>query len=340
MSFYVTLPSNSSMEFYPDNVITNFTTQLKIPIKFDVPYEVALVEISFNQSWKKKLGYLNFSFNGSQYKFIVEPGDGELFEATIERLNKKLQDTMIPLYIVHLSRAKPNINVAIETEKFKQSQDFPKIIYKDKLLRFECNPTSFFKFEGYVASFLNVIDQELDTNTKPIPIENITLTGTQAIYVYTDIVDFQFVGDSFAPLLRTVVTQEDKASVSCVRYDNPHYVPVKINSDLFNVTIFQNEIIASDMNEQFEYHLGHKNGLVSHNQDKNLTTKPQDFKILDYQNQKVVDSGKEKKICKYRKKWSEEEDILILIGFFCYQNSWQNIELYVIKERSAKMIKE
>ena len=66
MSFYVTLPSNSSMEFYPDNVITNFTTQLKIPIKFDVPYEVALVEISFNQSWKKKLGLLNFSYNGNQ----------------------------------------------------------------------------------------------------------------------------------------------------------------------------------------------------------------------------------------------------------------------------------
>ena len=76
-----------------------------------------------------------------------------------------------------------------------------------------------------------------------------------------------------------------------------------------------------------------------HNLDKKLPTNIQNFEILNNQN-KEVNSDKEKKLDKNRKKWTEEEDIKILIGFFCFQNSWQNIGLYVIKERNAKMIKE
>ncbi len=41
MSFYVTLPSNSSMLFFPNNSLTNYITKLKRNIKLEGEYEVA-----------------------------------------------------------------------------------------------------------------------------------------------------------------------------------------------------------------------------------------------------------------------------------------------------------
>ena len=52
MSFYVTLPSNSSMDLYPDNTMTEFTILLKEPIKLDCQYEVALVELTYKHFWR------------------------------------------------------------------------------------------------------------------------------------------------------------------------------------------------------------------------------------------------------------------------------------------------
>ena len=43
--FYVTLPSNSSMDCYPDNSVARFTTKLNIELVGD--WEVGLTEISF-----------------------------------------------------------------------------------------------------------------------------------------------------------------------------------------------------------------------------------------------------------------------------------------------------
>jgi len=45
--FYVTLPSNSSMDCYPDNSVARFTTKLNGIIEHEGDWEVGLTEISF-----------------------------------------------------------------------------------------------------------------------------------------------------------------------------------------------------------------------------------------------------------------------------------------------------
>jgi len=45
--FYVTLPSNSSMDCYPDNNVARFTTKLNGIIELEGDREVGLTEISF-----------------------------------------------------------------------------------------------------------------------------------------------------------------------------------------------------------------------------------------------------------------------------------------------------
>ncbi len=47
MSFYITLPSYSSLADFPGNTLTIFTTRLKNPLRLDGTYEVALAQVLF-----------------------------------------------------------------------------------------------------------------------------------------------------------------------------------------------------------------------------------------------------------------------------------------------------
>jgi hypothetical protein len=55
--------------------------------------------------------------------------------------------------------------------------------------------------------------------------------GLNAIYVYCDIIEPQYIGDTRARLLRTVeIPDEAKfGSTIDIKYDSPHYVPIIIN---------------------------------------------------------------------------------------------------------------
>src|ERR1700690_2791681 len=49
--FYLTLPSNSSMKYYPNNTLTSFVTRLQTTIDLTGNWEVALSEFHFPPSW-------------------------------------------------------------------------------------------------------------------------------------------------------------------------------------------------------------------------------------------------------------------------------------------------
>ena len=49
--FYVTLPSDSSIKYYPNNTVAHFTTKLPHRIRLDGDYEVGLAEFIYPHSW-------------------------------------------------------------------------------------------------------------------------------------------------------------------------------------------------------------------------------------------------------------------------------------------------
>ena len=49
--WYITLPSNSSHAFYPNNTLTSFSTRLQSTCSLTGDWEVALVEMSFPRTW-------------------------------------------------------------------------------------------------------------------------------------------------------------------------------------------------------------------------------------------------------------------------------------------------
>ena len=58
------------------------------------------------------------------------------------------------------------------------------------------------------------------------------LNNINALYVYCDCIDYQFVGDTFAPLFRVVAVTNDLKYGDYVNviFDAPHYIPVSRNS--------------------------------------------------------------------------------------------------------------
>ena len=49
--FYVTLPSNSSMQYFPDNKTSNFVTKLSRTLQLDGEWEVGLAVIVYPHTW-------------------------------------------------------------------------------------------------------------------------------------------------------------------------------------------------------------------------------------------------------------------------------------------------
>ena len=50
-AFYLTLPSDASMNVFPNNTLTSYITRLPRPIEFTGRWEVGLVEIQYPHTW-------------------------------------------------------------------------------------------------------------------------------------------------------------------------------------------------------------------------------------------------------------------------------------------------
>ena len=49
--FYLTLPSNSSQQFCPENTLTHFATQLSHPVHLQGQWEVGVAEMQYPNTW-------------------------------------------------------------------------------------------------------------------------------------------------------------------------------------------------------------------------------------------------------------------------------------------------
>ena len=62
--FYLTLPSNSSSKYFPNNTLTHFVTKLHNDVSLSGDWEVALVDIMYPQNWYNVIGqYIDVSLN-------------------------------------------------------------------------------------------------------------------------------------------------------------------------------------------------------------------------------------------------------------------------------------
>jgi hypothetical protein len=272
MSFYVTLPSNvTNSTGQQDNKTSEYLTVFPDSLVLEGPYEVALSEIIYYQNWKFKLCDVFIHRNDYERHYEIYTYDGENdMEKLFKIINKKLKlfcdDFKTHLFSHYKNEILDSIGRTaagapkdpflfgekvsyFETELYSERFSIEAVIGVNSitfnvseplLVQFVEAINSLYSFETIRNNYL--LDQKYhkknstiynSSSTEPMELFYEALHGIHSIFIYSDVIDTQIVGDSRTRLLRVInVSSKYKEVVSRV-YENPDYLPVssrEINS--------------------------------------------------------------------------------------------------------------
>lgn len=223
-SFYLTLPSNSSMKIFPDNTLTRYNTKLYHRLEFrdEHEWEVALVEIHYPYSFynvtSTKCYILYRNDQQAPWTKITLPG-GYYEKPTdvLALINAHDKETNLHLrFQPHVQRVATSV---VDPTKKVQVQ-FSSIL----MLLLGFNP-----------------DQDLNSTRHARSKPDLQQGFPAHMYVYTDIIHPQMVGDIVAPLLRIVnlnPAQHAFGSYGAHVFYSPHYIPLqKQNFDQLEIDL-------------------------------------------------------------------------------------------------------
>jgi hypothetical protein len=220
--FYVTLPSNSSIKYYPGNTLTRFTTRLENPISLTGNWEVGLVEIQYQHTWNN-----------------LDKGEGRVYYSQQYEKQKYVQNT---LRIVPGHYATPAILVAVINDSISQFAEtfnlsaYAQFEYSDITKRLTAKiPT------GANINFSPPLCAMLGVGPRQNPIanneDNLLLwraanvcdinRGFSSMYVYCNLLEHVPVGDTKAPLLRIIHLTGTSGDSINTSYEKPYYVPLQ-----------------------------------------------------------------------------------------------------------------
>ena len=247
--FYMTLPSNSSSQFFPNNTMANFKTKLHAPVSLSGSWECALVDINFPKTW--------FTINKDSAAFKVscmrcEGSDPEFVE-TITRPTEYMLQLKIPVgYYDDLEDLVKAINNAIFTafaspvimwdkdgmSKEVNEPNYPKFRYNHlnkrtivtlaRNMSVEFNPIlltilGFTLEQNPLMNYTN----ELKLSIRSAHVGDITC-GIHSIYVYASILEHLIVGDKLVPLLRIVDATGPPGAMLYRSFDHLRYMPIQM----------------------------------------------------------------------------------------------------------------
>jgi hypothetical protein len=123
--FFVTLPSDSSAKYYPNNTVARFVTKLPETIRLQGQYEMALVEIIYPHNWynvsdENKDNYWIAAANkDAMQKVYLSPGYYEDGNALVEAL-KFAQDIGVKF---SFNRASGRLSLNFRSHRFAYDED-------------------------------------------------------------------------------------------------------------------------------------------------------------------------------------------------------------------------
>lgn len=221
--FVVELPSNASLGVFPRNTLTSFTTKLTQPLPLEgKPWGVGLMGMQFSQSWYNlSNAYICTKKRGEQsIQLALADGFYESIEKLIEMIHVLLSTVSLEkIVIIHYDEMRDRVLVRIYEKEIELVLS---------------------------QSICNIFGLSQFSNDKPIPTgvhsgtrgTDIT-QGFHSLFVYSDIVEDQIVGDTKVPLLRIVpITDEKARGYQSKEFTNIIYRPVVSHqSDTIQVVI-------------------------------------------------------------------------------------------------------
>ncbi|KAJ8048251.1 hypothetical protein HOLleu_00494 [Holothuria leucospilota] len=179
-SFYVTLPSNSSPEVYPDNTLTHFRVKLPQPITLEGQWEVGLAEIVYPHQWYNLDEESTYSYTGNGEQWWTKRIPPGYYRNEAGLLNV-LETNLGPM--VRYSWDDKSGKVTI------QLREGVEVMYKGALAEILG-----FKGDTHIRSSLTV--------DNPMDIKHL-----HNLFVYCDIVEPHAVGHAKVPLIRVVTVK-------------------------------------------------------------------------------------------------------------------------------------
>ena len=257
--FYLTLLSNSSLNYFPKNTSANFCTQLPKTIHLEGEWCVGLSEIQLPCSFFTVNDGENVIY--CEYKIIIKKKSNKAVLAgyfnderlsawivsnvsrgyTLEKLLSKFENLNKPIEIHAHYKTKIDAGNYESVEGILKALNEVNILQKDcvefrlnngsKRIHVASSSTEMTSLR--LSSKLSLqLGFEPDVNilnkisTYP---SNILLGLPSQLFIYSDIIEPQLIGDVFAKVLRIVVVDNNKYTYGTHRvqfFSQPHYTPV------------------------------------------------------------------------------------------------------------------
>ena len=270
--FYLTLPSNSSMDYFPDNTLTNFTTKLHKEISLQDDWEMGLAEIifpkkMFNVDKEQSVTVIRYARNmnpGSYTNYATKSAVKAGYYANIDELvyevNNAMRTKKHPLHFYAkeideqvrktsremssiIGKLDKNENITYDDDdveaypifSFKQFEQkvriellpYSEIVLSDDLNQILGFPTGFRLHN--LTNIRKFVESPVDINVE---------SNRQTFYIYCDIMECVPVGDTLAPLLRTIDVDGMRGAMIHRNFDQPRYLPIqKKNFDTIQIDI-------------------------------------------------------------------------------------------------------
>ena len=196
------------MKYFPNNKLSTYTTKLHTPLRLQGEWEVSLVEINYPRTW------YNISGDTAKIKYKGKSTDRVHTVSLTPGYYEDEHEILTELRTIIPGSAQRQINLYVKAQSRK----------------FVINLThgATIEFHDSLARMLGLeVSGTISKNTVgsfPIDIHR----GFYTFYVYSDLVNAQYVGDSLSPLLRTVdVDHSEIGGMVCRTYNSPHYLPIK-----------------------------------------------------------------------------------------------------------------
>ena len=211
-NFYMTLPSNASMDLYPSNKLSEYKVQLPRALQLNHNYETALVEMTYPVTYD--------ILSNTPYDIamlVVEPGathtakvEGTSF-TSVRKLIAKVNSTL-----THMCK---KLNIEHERAIISHVADQEK-------LKLNVPQNTGVLFNVGLAAILGFKAEEWFLSSIKAPNHYDLQGGFHSLYVYCSAVEPQIVGDIYAPLLRTVGLSGAKGETVVRNFIDPHYIAV------------------------------------------------------------------------------------------------------------------
>ena len=215
--FYLTLPSNSSMDIHPDNTMANFKTRLPNRVELEGRWEVGMVEIQYPHTWynlreDEEIIIQPTAMPELNSSFFIPAGFYPTVLHLTDRIEKEICRTL------NMTDEKPVI--------FKYDEIRNKIS-----IRLNRRNTLYFSLAiGEGVRRILGFDSNVIEWGQTEGVLGVDMDPLHSIYVYCDLLEPRVVGDKMVQLLRIVPVEGDHGNMVTRTYENVHYVPIQLNS--------------------------------------------------------------------------------------------------------------